>query len=272
MSDILQDLSPAKLTIAIEENLFAWIPVFGRMGRAHMSVRAGFKKSITHEPFALFNSVMDARLAPEQVEAAIQSVISDASLHKVPMLWWTGPSTQPADLGKRLEEHGFSLRDEDPGMAVDLAYLNENLQALPGLSIQLAQDEAGWRQWSRIMAQGFETSTPHDPLVDAWYNLLRHTDPETTLAYIGWLNDKPVATSLLFLAAGVAGIYAVCTIPEARQSGIGAWLTLHSLLQAREKEYKAGILQASKMGINVYRSLGFQEYCTISSYLWRPKI
>ena len=271
MVDILQDSSPAKLIMAIEENLFSWIPVFGKLGRELMNDPPGVKRSTTDIPSALFNSIMDVQLAPEQVDETVQFIVSDARSRNVPVLWWTGPTTQPANLGEHLEKYGFIHDDEAPGMAVDLAKLKESLPAPAGLSIQLAQDDASWHQWSSTMALGFEIPSSADFIVDAWFNLLRLANPETTLAYIGWLNGKPVATSLLFLAADVAGIYAVATIPEARRKGIGAWMTLYPLRQARFMGYKTGILQASEMGLSVYRSLGFQEYCKINGYLWRPE-
>jgi hypothetical protein len=49
-------------------------------------------------------------------------------------------------------------------------------------------------------------------------------------------------------------------------------LTLYPLLYARTRGYKAGILQSSEMGLHVYRSIGFQEYCRITSYRWKPKM
>ena len=235
-----------------------------------MSDPAGVKRSTTDIPSALFNSIMDARLAPEQVDATIQFIVSDARARNVPVLWWITPSTQPADLGKHLEKYGFK-HDEAPGMAVDLANLNEGLPAPAGLSIQLAQDDASRRQWSIAMLSGFGISSPNEHFVDGWCSILRQADPETMLAYTGWLDDKPVAASLLFLAAGVAGIYAVATIPEARRKGIGAWMTLYPLRQARSMGYEAGVLFASEMGQSVYRSLGFQEYGKISSYRWAPE-
>jgi GNAT superfamily N-acetyltransferase len=270
MHDILQDRSPAKLITAIEENMSSFLPVFGKLGESYVNNPVGVKRSITNIPYALLNSVIDARLKPEQVDTAIQNIMLDARSRNVPVLWWTGPSTQPTDLGKHLEKHGFIHDDEAPGMAVDLAKLNESLPAPDGLSFQLAQDDASWRQWSSTKALGFETPYSADFVVNAWHNLLRLGDPEIMLAYIGWLNDKPVATSLLFLAAGVAGIYSVATIPEARRKGIGALMTLYPLRQARSMGYHLGILQSSDAGLSVYRSLGFQEYCKINIYLWQP--
>jgi hypothetical protein len=142
MVEILLDLSPATLTAAIEENLSAWIPVFGRLGRELVNDPPGVKRAITDIPLALFNSIMDARLAPGDVDAAIQAIIADASARKVPVLWWTGPSTRPVDLDQYLIKFGFTPDDEGPGMAVELAKLNESLPQPAGLSVQLAQDDA----------------------------------------------------------------------------------------------------------------------------------
>ena len=271
MQDILQISSPECLIPAIEANLSSWLPVFGNLGTYYADNPPGVKRAITDIPSALMNSVMDARLAPGETDETIQAILSDASTRKVPILWWIGPSSRPSDLSQRLEQHGFSFDDDTPGMWADLASLNESLPVPPGLSFQLAEDDASRQQWSLTMARANEVPPSSVGLVqDCWTRLLLLADPGTTFAYTAYLQGEPVATSLLFLAAGVAGIYSVATVPEARRKGIGAQVTLYPLLQARSMGYRIGVLQASEMGHNVYRSLSFQEFCRVQVYRWKP--
>lgn len=271
MEEILREFSPARLAVANEENLASWIPVFGKLEGARVEDLPGVKRVISRIPMSLLNSIMEARLSPEQVKPTIDYIIADAKSRNVPVLWWIGPSTRPPDLASHLLKYGFTPDEDGPGMAADLENLNDSLPMLEGLSIRPAQDDESLWAWSRTMAQGFEAPpTRFEFAVNTWHDLLGQVDPETTLGYTAWLNGSPVATSLLQLGGGVAGIYSVATISEARRKGIGAQVTLYPLLHARARGYKFAVLQASEMGLNVYRSLGFQEYCRITSYVWRP--
>lgn len=58
----------------------------------------------------------------------------------------------------------------------------------------------------------------------------------------------------------------VTTLSECRKQGIGRALTLAPLLEARASGYRIGVLQSTQMGLNLYRSIGFREYCTFSVY------
>lgn len=271
MHIIRTDTSAAGLIAANEENLASWLPVFASLDGAQLEDRPGLKRSICNIPMSLFNSIMDSRLAADEVEATIQYLQLDAEKRQVLILWWVGPSSQPTNLVEQLVQHGFTVDEEGPGMAVELEKLNENLPRPAGLSIRPAQDEAGWRAWGQALLGGFEAPAERIEFgISSWSQLLRQADPEITQAYTAWLDDQPVATSLLQLGGGVAGIYAVATLPQARRRGIGAQVTLYPLLKARARGYKIGILQASEMGLPVYRSLGFRECCRITSYRWTP--
>jgi GNAT superfamily N-acetyltransferase len=267
MTDILQDLSPSSLISAIEGNMFAIITAFRKWPRAEIHNDAEVMWSMTDIPFPLFNSIMHAQLQPERLDAVIKPIIAQAESRNVPLLWWTGPTTQPVDLGINLERYGFVGEGQKPGMAVDLANLNDKLPLTRDLTIQRVTDDETLKKWSQVCAAGFGMP---DFVADAFHDFMSHVDPNINLAYLGWWNDQPVATALVMLAAGVAGIYNVATIPEARRRGIGAIMILSPLREARDRNYKVGILQASEMGANLYRSLGFQEYCKIGQYVWSP--
>ncbi|MBT8486897.1 MAG: GNAT family N-acetyltransferase [Phycisphaerae bacterium] len=71
---------------------------------------------------------------------------------------------------------------------------------------------------------------------------------------------RMVATSLVFLHDGLAGIYGVATLPEHRGRGLGGHLTAEPLRAAWRRGYTTGLLQASEMGAPVYTRLGFHTH------------
>ena len=89
---------------------------------------------------------------------------------------------------------------------------------------------------------------------------------ESVHFYLAFLGEKPVATSMLFTSAGIAGLYMISTLPEHRNSGIGKTVTLESLLAAEKMGYKIGGLFATQLGEIVYRKLGFGEFCKFDIY------
>jgi ribosomal protein S18 acetylase RimI-like enzyme len=186
-----------------------------------------------------------------------------------PMAWLIGPSTRPVDLGSRLEAYGWMLEDEAPGMAIDLETLAGSLSSPASLTIERVQDEETLRTWLRIMT--VSSDIPEEGLSLLLELVSKHgfrSGPSVHF-YLGILDDKPVATSMLYLGGGVAGIYNVATLPGARRQRIGGALTTAPLLQARALGYRTGTLQSTPMGLNLYHRLGFREYCTFRAYFWQ---
>ena len=204
----------------------------------------------------------------ERIIVRIEAAIARCRSRKVPMCWFVGPATRPSDLGDHLLAHGFTHAAVSAGMAADLLTLNESLPAPPDLTIEPVKDLETLKQWYPVWADGFGMP---DFTKSAWLDYFAGVGlgaPSPLRHYLGRLDGKPVATVVLLLGAGVAGIYFVATLPEARRQGIGTAMTLAPMRDARALGYRVGVLGSTKMAFNVYRQLGFREYCKINLYLW----
>jgi GNAT superfamily N-acetyltransferase len=272
VSGKLEDLSEPALVQAIETNLFELFTAFRRWPQAEVHDDPEMLWTITDIPFPLFNSVFRARLEPNNVDAVIEATLRRYKARNVPMLWWTGPTTRPKNLGLCLEAHGLVNEEGDsPGMAADLRALNESPDRPPGLEVEPVNDVESLRAWSKaVTAAAPMPEFVAKPMFDLCFTLgFGKASPVRN--YYGWLNGEVVATSSLFLGAGVAGIYNVATLPKVRRQGIGNAMTLEPLCEARALGYRIGVLISSQLGVGVYRRLGFEEYCRIGQYLWTGK-
>jgi hypothetical protein len=85
------------------------------------------------------------RLSADTVDEAIEAAMARCKSKDVPMLWRTGPATQPADLGERLAERGFQTM-ESPSMAADLNVFPKKQQLLQDLVTERIEDEEKFRK------------------------------------------------------------------------------------------------------------------------------
>ncbi|HEY7416418.1 MAG TPA: GNAT family N-acetyltransferase [Ktedonobacteraceae bacterium] len=268
MNTILQDSSPARVAQALDANMIAFGIFLSTLPHATLHDEPGllwFETGVNGSPF---NGVLQTRLAPEALPDTIERVRRHFQQRHLPFHWRFGPDVQPVDLGNLLVAHGIGHDEDEPGMAAELLSRNFDLPTASNLSIYPVTTADQVRQWSRTTycgapeeaIQGMFTAYSGLPL-----------DPQSPLRlYLGTLDGKPVATSALFFAAGVAYIGRIVTVHAFRQRGIGTAITLHTMLEARRAGYHIAVLNASSMGINIYRRLGFKKCCLISTYEWYP--
>jgi ribosomal protein S18 acetylase RimI-like enzyme len=151
-------------------------------------------------------------------------------------------------------------------MAVDLTRLNTSVNTPPGFTIATVADTDALRAWAHIITTSYDLPASSEKQLRELMIGLGLDGPIRN--YLGYLDGKPVATSQLFVAAGVGGIMFVATLPEARGQGIGAAITLAPLLEARHMGYRIGVLQSSDMGFRIYRRLGFEVVCRMEHFSW----
>jgi len=271
MHAILEHFARAAVVRAMEANVHELSALWGHALGAEFHDEPHVTWFVSGLPFELCNGVIRADFASENLERTIEATLALLMARQVPMAWVVSPSTRPADLGRHLQACGWTLDDEAPGMAVDLLTLQEPLSAPSGLVIERVEDEEALTHWIHTVVTGSDLPEQVFTLlleVAAQHGFPRHASVHY---YLGWLNAEPVATSLLFLGGGVAGIYNVATLAHARRLGVGTAVTLAALREARALGYRIATLQSSPMGLNVYRRLGFQAYGTFRFYFWPGK-
>lgn len=211
---------------------------------------------------------LPADLSPEATREKIAAILAPFQSRRLPLLWYIWPSTQPGDLGAHLQAYGLTHAGSSPGMTLDLAQPLPSLSPVEGLQIERIGDDATFEQWLNVGLNGFGFSEHDQAIMRPAFRQLSYADP--LFQYAGRLNGTIVATTSLLLKDGIAGIYNVATLPEARRKGIGAAMTLAALNDAQAAGCQRAILAASEIGYPIYQRLGFQEWCAVAEYIWNP--
>jgi hypothetical protein len=257
--------SEASTLVTVNEaNLYALSPFSHDWPDARRYEGPDLSWCVTGIPFPWCNAAFGARLDPGCVDEAVAAFVAEGEKRQVPLFWWVGHESRPADLGGYLEDYGFVPLSESTLMAADLYALNEGVAAPRGLLIDQVGDRESLKTWCRITATGFGVPGFAAALLEWFERGVSLGLP--LLFYLGYLGGRPVATSLLFLAEGVAGVYFVVTLPFARRRGIAYSVTLESLREARRMGYGVGVVQASKAGASIYGKMGFLESSKMRSY------
>lgn len=268
---IQTDVSDSAMAAAIEANFLDAFKGFDSYPAFHLHSSPQMVWFDTPEiPYPLPNGVMRANLAAGDADAEIDRVSRHFQAHKLPALWWLWPSSKPDDLADRLVAHGWTAAEGTPGMAADLQQLPAEAPAAENLEIVRVANDDLLRQWRDVMEIGFELP---ERLAALFYDLGVHAGFGASAwwhNFVGLLDGKPVACGSLVYGAGVAGIYNIATLQEARGKGIGTAITNHALIHARAMGYRVAILGATEMGYRIYERLGFKEYFKIAQYLFSP--
>jgi ribosomal protein S18 acetylase RimI-like enzyme len=202
--------------------------------------------------------------APELIQATIDYFVSRAV---GVFSWWLDPEQSALGWDAALRAAGFGHEASAPGMAVELGAVDYAAPVPAGLEIHTVETSAALRTWVSTFMNGYGIPLAvepdfHDLIASLGLDLpLRH--------YLGLVDGQPVATSSLFLGAGVAGVGFVATLPTARGRGLGGALTRAPLRDGLALGYRTGVLQSTEMGVRVYERLGFRKVCDVENYYWK---
>lgn len=265
MELVLTDSSSESIAKAIERNLYCLYMDVASLGKKKMHLSESVKWVMAKPTWP--NMIFDGNFEIEVIDKALTKILAQVNLRNAPGAWVIGPSTRPINLGSYLERYNFVKRKTWSGMAIWLTEIKKNFSKMPLFDIQIVNDAEMLKSWAKVITLGLfgneESNTTY--VSELFNNLYSHTKFKL---FVGLYDGKPVGSSMLYFAGGVAGIYHISTLPEYRHQGIGTQMSLAPLQLAEKLGYRYGVLQASEMGEPVYRKIGFKEYYSFGIYGW----
>ncbi len=257
------------LTAANEANFAGFLALQRGLDGAEVRHDAAVTWVANLDPMFWFNMVACVRLDGDGADRFVERVRGTHRRLGTDVLLWLSPLAAPTDLATRLEAGGFAEVGATPAMAADLGRITA--PAVPeDVSIERVSDAATLDTFVATLVEGYGAQGG-EAIWNRFYALagLRRDGPVHN--FLGRLDGRPVSCATLFLGADVAGIYCVATVPAARRRGIAAMVTAAALAAARERGYRHGILQASAMAANLYRTMGFEDTFEYRMFRWSPR-
>jgi len=179
------------------------------------------------------------------------------------------PAGASAAAEHSLIEAGFDDAGALPAMAVDIERLAPT-KLPPGYAFTRVGAGSRGEEWAEALALGYGLPVGLARRLSPAKIAVDMADDARAQFFAIVSGQRIVATSMLFLDDGLAGIYSVATLAAERGRGIGGHATAEPLRIARALGYRVGVLQSSDAGHSVYLGLGFADVGTVPMFV-RPR-
>jgi ribosomal protein S18 acetylase RimI-like enzyme len=209
-----------------------------------------------------FNLVINKKFEGEDGRHTVARICEEFNSAHLPAAWWTCEEFREAYVSSTLEEHGFIEDEVDMGMVANLDDLPQDIQYPPELKFRMAKSFEEINEFGKILASLFE---PPDDFVMPFYRRVGELDNlenRPLRLFLGYVDNKPVCTSSIFLLRQTASLFDISTLQEFRNRGYGSAITNYTLSYAKKLGARFATLQAAPDGLNIYKRMGFKETCT----------
>lgn len=197
---------------------------------------------------------------------SIQEAIDHFRLKLLPYAFWVGFESDPSWLEEELLASGLITDEMEWAMICDLSSYKPELIS-PNFNIKQVNNRRGVQEIINVM-NGILPKEEHQAIKSFYEQstdiLLSPGCPSTF--FIGYMNDKAISMSSSYCQEGLASIFDVIVLPEARGKGLGKGMTLQAMVDAQIKGFNQCILTATNNAKYLYQKLGFRDLKTMKVY------
>ena len=246
--------------------------------------------------WSFYNAILDADISqkivthrPTDENLIIEQILSLASLYKCPIRSSVNPAALPSQ--QLLQRHGFV---ELPTSSETYQFVDFYREKHSSGSASMAADkdilelddstqsncQRRKSEWGYVLSESFGFPNPeiHGPFYSNVWTRVEVGPEKAVRMFVALKNGRVVGGCHVSFACGVACLFNVTTLKSERGKGIGKALSLRAMAAARESKYRYIVLQSSRMGLRIYKQLGFQplpSYMTfvkLSTVAWYYRI
>ncbi len=170
-------------------------------------------------------------------------------------LWVRGGVPEDSDLIEAANSAGLEQVFAMPEMT--LHRRAEERPLLEGIELRRLETAAEADDYWRVATSAY-ADNGFPPEIFSYYEDRSGLTADNAVALLAYFDSKPVGIAMTIVSHGVAGIYWVGTLAEARGKGIGEAVTAAAINAGFDLGAEIASLQASPMGEPVYRRMGFE--------------
>lgn len=131
--------------------------------------------------------------------------------------------------------------------------------SVPAAEVRRVESPADAQAYWKICDQAYPSLGFPAGLFAAVFEPEQLLDETRVRAFLGYQDDVAVACASVWLAGDVGMVGWVAAVPESRGRGLAAACTVHATNAAFDLGADVASLQASSMGEDLYRRLGYEE-------------
>jgi GNAT superfamily N-acetyltransferase len=170
-------------------------------------------------------------------------------------IWIRGDQPEDLDLAAAASEAGLQLVYEMPEMVLGSPVEEPDLPA--GTELRQLSEPGQADDYWKVAASAY-ASIGFPPEVFGSYTNNTSLLAENVVAFIAYLDGEPVSIAMTIVSHGVAGIYWVGSLEQARGKGLGRAVTAAATNAGFELGAEIASLQASTMGKPIYEAMGYE--------------